>query len=160
MKAEQTKTWEAIGTFLPMLDAMTHLPISSVYKQVLEIWRGDADYLSYAKMLVSMAPGGKAIAKTIGDVIETTERARKIAGTMEAVLKGGAPTPEALAAQAKGIVLNTGTQFARDRVKKQLAFFREKSEIDKVQRGRVEPARHAADPEHPDPDRARRHVDA
>ena len=30
-------------------------------------------------------------------------------------------------------MLNTGTQFARDRVKKQLAFFREKSEIDKVQ---------------------------
>jgi hypothetical protein len=134
VKVEQTKTWEAIGSFLPMLDAMTHLPISSVYKQVLEIWRGDADYLSYAKMLLSAVPGGKAIAKTMNDVIEVTERARKVAGTMEALLKAGPPTPEALAAQAKGMVLNTGTQFARDRVKKQLAFFREKSEIDKVQK--------------------------
>ena len=134
VKIEQTKTFEAIGTFLPLLDAMTHLPISSVYKQVLEIWRGDADYLSYAKMLLGAVPGGKAIVKTVNDVIETTERARKIAGTMEALLKAGPPSPEALAAQAKGIVLNTGTQFARDRVKKQLAFFREKSEIDKVQK--------------------------
>jgi hypothetical protein len=134
VKAEQTKTWEAIGSFLPMLDAMTHLPISSVYKQVLEIWRGDADYLSYAKMLLSAVPGGKAIVKTVNDVIEVTEKARKVAGTMEALLKAGPPSPEALAAQAKGIVLNTGTQFARDRVRKQLAFFREKSEIDKVQK--------------------------
>ncbi len=134
VKREQTKTWEAIGTFLPLLDAMTHLPISSVYRQVLEIWRGDADYLSYAKTLVSLAPGGRAIVKTIGDVVETTERARKIVGTMDAVLKGRPPNAEALLAQAKGIVINTGTQFARDRVNKQLAFFREKAEIDKVQR--------------------------
>ncbi len=134
VKLEQTKTFEAIGSFLPLLDAMTHLPISSVYRQVLEIWRGDADYLSYAKMILSAVPGGKAIVKTVNDVIEMTERARKIAGTMEALLKAGPPSPEALAAQAKGIVLNTGTQFARDRVKKQLAYFREKSEIDRVQK--------------------------
>jgi hypothetical protein len=52
---------------------------------------------------------------------------------MESVLKAGPPSPEALAAQAKGVVINTGTQFARDRVKRQLAFFREKADIDKVQ---------------------------
>jgi hypothetical protein len=134
VKMEQTKTFEQIGTFLPLLDAMTHLPISAVYRQVLEVWRGDADYLSYLKMLIAMTPAGRQVAKVVGDVIETTERARKIAGQMEAILRAGPPTPEALAAQAKGIVLNTGTQFARERVRRQLAYFREKSEIDKVQR--------------------------
>jgi hypothetical protein len=133
VKIEQTKKWETIGSFLPLVDAVTHLPISSFYRQVLELWRGDADYLSYVKMLVGMAPGGKQVVKVMNDVIETTDRARKVAAQMEAVLKAGPPSPEAHAAQAKGIVINTGTQFSRDRVKKQLAFFREKTDIDKVQ---------------------------
>jgi hypothetical protein len=133
VKAEQTKKWETIGSFLPLVDAVTHLPISSMYQKVLELWRGDADYLSYVKMLVGMAPGGKQVIKVMNDVIETTERARKVATTMEAVLKAGPPSPEALAAQAKGVVINTGTQFARDRINRQLSFFREKTEIDKVQ---------------------------
>ena len=50
-KAETEKQLAALGAFLQALDTMTGLPTSSVYRTVLNIWRGDHDYLSYLKTI-------------------------------------------------------------------------------------------------------------
>ena len=78
-----------------------------------------------------MTPVGKEVAKTIIAAIETTEKVRKAIGTAQtvvknaqAIAKNGVPTTDAL--------LNTGTQFARDRAQKQLAFFKNKAEADGI----------------------------
>lgn len=131
-KEEAAKKWEAIGQFLPLLDAVTGIPTSSIYRSVINMWKGDGDYLSYAKTLLQMSPVGKQVTSTLADAIDTTERARKIGGTVLATMKTGAPSADALAAQAKGVLLNTGTKFARDRIDKQLVFFKDKAELTKV----------------------------
>ena len=51
------------GQMLTLVDSMTGLHVSAIYTQVLDIWRGDADYLSYLKTVVKMLPGGSAVAQ-------------------------------------------------------------------------------------------------
>jgi hypothetical protein len=79
-KRESTKAFDQIGQMLTMLDAMTGLHTSAIYRQVLDIWRGDADYLSYLKTLVKMLPGGSEIVKVANEAVELTEKVRKVAG--------------------------------------------------------------------------------
>ena len=147
-KAESEKRLAALGAFLQALDTMTGLPTSQVYRTVLGLWRGDRDYLTYLKTIVGFVPHGGAVARTILEAIEYTEKARQIGGTVVATVKaanaaasGGldALAAEAKAqataqatAQAKGVVLNTASRFALERADKQLSFFKEKAEIAKV----------------------------
>jgi hypothetical protein len=139
--AEREKQLAALGAFLTVLDGMTGLPTSAVYKTVLSVWKGDGDYLAYLKTIVAFVPRGGAVANTIIDAIEYTDKARKIAGVVVATAKaasnGGADALVAEAkgqaiAQAKGVVLNTGSRFALDRAQKQLSFFKDKAEVEKV----------------------------
>lgn len=136
-KAEFEKSMSAIGVFLQALDQMTGLPTSAIYKTVLGIWRGDGDYLTYLKTLASFVPHGGGVAKVIFEAIEYTEKARKIATTVAATVKtvkeGSPDTLVAEAtAQAKGVVFNTASRFALERVDKQLTYFKDKAEIAKV----------------------------
>jgi hypothetical protein len=137
-KAEMEKKTAAIGAFLQTLDAMTGLPTSSIYRTVLNIYRGDHDYLSYLKTIAGFVPHGGEVAKTIVLAIEYTEKARKIGGTVMAAAKaaqGGSIDAVAAqaTAQAKDVVLNTGSRFALERADKQLSFFKDKAEVAKVQ---------------------------
>ena len=61
---------------------MTGLPTSQVYRTVLGLWRGDRDYLTYLKTIVGFVPHGGAVARTIVEAIEYTEKARQIGGTV------------------------------------------------------------------------------
>jgi hypothetical protein len=128
---------------------MTGLKVSAIYRQVLDIWRGDADYLSYLKTLASVLPGGGEVAKTIVSAIELTDKARKIAGKVQAgiataktaidtgkkLANGGVQVPSA--ANAGSVVelangsglLNAGSNFARSKMEKQLAFFKDQKEL-------------------------------
>jgi hypothetical protein len=146
--AEREKQLAALGAFLQVLDQMTGLPTSSVYRTVLQLWRGDHDYLSYLKTIASLVPHGGAVARTIVEAIEYTEKARKVAGTVVAAVKiaqnaqntsldslaaeAKAQVTAQATAQAKGIVLNTASRFALERADKQLSFFKDKAEVAKV----------------------------
>lgn len=144
-KAEADKQLAVIGAFLQTLDAMTGLPTSALYRTVLDLWRGDHDYLGYLKTIAGLVPHGGAVARTIAEAIEYTERARQIGGTVVATLaaasNGGmaslaaeakAQVTAQAAAQAKGVVLNTASRFALERADKQLAFFKDSAEVTKV----------------------------
>ncbi|MDB4940552.1 MAG: hypothetical protein JWP97_86 [Labilithrix sp.] len=135
--AERDRQLAALGAFLQVLDQMTGLPTSAVYRTVLDVWRGDRDYLTYLKTIAQLVPHGGAVARAIVDAIEYTQKARQIAGTVLAtartVQSGNVDALVAQAtAQAKGVVLNTASKFAVDRVERQLTFFKDKLEIDKV----------------------------
>jgi hypothetical protein len=140
-KEEREKQLAALGAFLAMVDGATGLPTSAIYRTVMSIWKGEGDYLAYLKTIVALVPRGGAVANTIVDAIEYTEKARKIASVVVATAKaassGGADALVAEAkaqavAQAKGAVLNTGSRFALDRAGKQLSFFKDNAEVTKV----------------------------
>lgn len=139
-KAETEKQLAALGAFLQTLDAMTGLPTSQIYRTVLGLWRGDRDYLTYLKSMVGFVPHGGAVARTILEAIEYTEKARQIGGTVVATVRAASAASsgglDALAAdakaQAKGVVLNTASRFALERADKQLSFFKDQAEVAKV----------------------------
>ena len=131
LKKEKAKAFEQVGGLLSVIDRMTGLPLSAVYQQVLDIWRGDADYLSYVRMVVSIVPGGSAIAKTLDDAASRTEKARDVIGAADS------PEKIAAAAQKKGIGLVNTSEFGAKRAKKQLVFFgneREAAEVEEALR--------------------------
>ena len=167
-KQERTKDLEQIGTMLTLLDMATGLHTSAIYKQVLAIWRGDADYLSYLKTAVGLLPGGSELVKVANQAIELTEKARQIVAQVQrgvAVARGVIDTGKrveqkglaglggikgiaGLAGQAgiklpgdaQGVIqvasdgglLNLGSDFARSKLNKQLAFFTDAKELGQV----------------------------
>jgi hypothetical protein len=149
-KAERTKAFDQLGQMLALLDSVTGLKTSAIYRQVLDIWRGDADYLSYLKTIVRMLPGGSEVAKVVDEAILLTEKARKVANQVEkgiATAKSAidtgkklassgvpAPTTSGLVELANGGgLLNAGSNFARSKIDKQLAFLKNQKELVLVQ---------------------------
>lgn len=127
LKAERDKEFEQVGSLLAILDKMTGLPISSVYKQVLDIWSGDADYLSYLKTAASFIPGGSRVAKIIEQGIDLSTKVRD---TADALAKGEGPDAILAVAKKKGLgVLNTQSKYATARVQRQLSFFKTPDEV-------------------------------
>ncbi|HEX3345689.1 MAG TPA: hypothetical protein VHS09_13995, partial [Polyangiaceae bacterium] len=149
-KHERTRAFDQLGQILTLVDAMTGLHASAVYQQCLDIWRGDADYFSYLKTLVKMLPGGSAVAKVADQAIEYTEKVRKVAGQVQKGLavagtaldtgkklaSGQLPaTPDAagvLQLAKDGGLLNAGSDFARTKLDKQLAFFKDSKELGQI----------------------------
>ena len=142
---EREKKLAALGAFLQVLDRMSGLPTSAVYRTVLDLWRGDRDYLTYLKLIVGFVPHGGPVARTIVEAIEYTMKARQVAGVVLTAVKtvqtgsldalGAEAKAQVVAqatAQAKGVVLNTASKFALDRADKQLSFFKDKLEVTKV----------------------------
>ena len=139
--AEREKKLAALGAFLQTLDAMTGLPTSRIYRTVLDIWRGNHDYLSYLQTIISLVPQGGRVAVILNEAIEYTRKAREVAGVVVETVKSAKNlTPEALVEKGtalalekgKGAVLNTASRFAMERAEKQLSFFKDKLELQKV----------------------------
>ncbi len=114
---------EQIGGLLAIVDQVTHLNTSAVYRQVLSIYRGDADYLSYLKTAVSLLPMGDSLGGTLKSAIDTTEQARKIARTVR-----GARGELGKMTDGRAL-LNLGTDYARQRIDKQLVLYRDRGEL-------------------------------
>jgi hypothetical protein len=133
-KHESTKAFDQLGQMLSLLDSMSGLHLSPIYNQVLDVWRGDADYLSYLKTVVKMLPGGSQVAKVADEAIALTEKARKIAGQVEkgiALVKSGVDGGPVQVAKDAGL-LNAGSDFARSKLQKQLAFLKDQKDLDDV----------------------------
>lgn len=128
-KAEQDKAFAAFRTYLTVLDMATGLPTSGVFNSAVSLWRGEADYLTYLKTLATFVPHGGEVAKVVEQAIEYTEKARTVVATVSAVAKGGLPSTDALASEAGGLLINTGSRFARERIGKQLVYFKDKAEV-------------------------------
>ena len=125
---------------------MTGLPTSRIYRTVMEIWRGDHDYLSYLQTALAIVPHGGKVAMILNEAIEYTQKARKIAGVVVATVdtvKNSKLDSNALIAQATSIaeakvkegqstLLNTASRFAVERAPKQLSFFKDNAEVQKV----------------------------
>ena len=134
-KQESTRAFDQLGQLLTLVDAMTGLKTSALYQQVLDVWRGDADYLSYLKTVVKMLPGGSEVVKVADQAVELTEKARKVAGQVQrgiALVKSAADGGGVVQLAGDSGLLNAGSDFARSKLQKQLAFFKEPREIDEV----------------------------
>ncbi len=149
-KHERTKEFEKIGAFLQIFDMATGLNTSAIYKQVLAVWRGDADYLSYLKTAAGLLPFGGKVLQVVNEAIEYTEKARrmiataqKAIGTAQGVvaavkraqdmLKNGDPKDVVAQAAKDAGLLNTASSFATKQFDRQLAFFKDRDEVKKVE---------------------------
>ena len=151
VKDEKEKKYAAIGQALMYLDMMTGLKTSVVYRTAINIWKGEKDYLVYAKTLVELIPHGGEVAKMLAQGLEYTEQARKYGSIALDVYKtykdGKLPTQDELVARVKSeaisrgqkelskgesALFNAGSKFALDRLPKQLSFLKDKQEMAKV----------------------------
>ncbi len=149
-KHERTKEFEKIGAFLQIFDAVTGLGTSAIYKMVLDVWRGDADYFSYLKTAVGVLPFGGKVMAVVNEAIEYTEKARKLIATARKVVataqevaatvkraqdavKNGDPKDLVAQAAKDSGLLNTATAFGLKKLDRQLAFFKDRDEVKKVE---------------------------
>jgi hypothetical protein len=148
-KAERAKAWEQVGAFLQVFDAMTGLKTSAIFKQIVAVFTGNADYLSYIKTALGILPFGGNLTKTVNEALDYTAKARKAidtakkyAGkaedayaTVKKIQNGealkGVDAQVASAVKDAGF-LNFGSNFATQKLDKQIAFFKDKDEVAKV----------------------------
>lgn len=126
----QREREDVIGQLLVVLDQMTGLPTSAIYRQVLRIWRGEGDYLSYLQMAASMVPGTAGLSSTLRTAVERTEQARKIVSdgvrVAELLREGGA---EQMIVAEGGGLLNAATPRAKEQLARQLVFLENADEL-------------------------------
>jgi hypothetical protein len=82
-----------------------------------------------------MLPGGSAVAGVANQAIELTQKARKIAGQVQkgvALAKTAADGNYVQLAKDSGL-LNAGSDFARSKMGKQLAFIKDPQELSQLQ---------------------------
>jgi hypothetical protein len=112
------------------VDAITGLPTSAVFRQVVDIWSGQADYLSYVQTALSLVPGGGKVASSLREASAKTKAVR-------AAIQRGADlatsTGDAIRAVSKeGGLVNVASQYARSRVNKQIVFYKDQAELEHV----------------------------
>ena len=128
LREEKNRELQQLGAFLTIIDTLTGIPASSIYKQAVAIWTGDGDYLQYLITAARMIPGGGEVAKVIAGAIEKTQQVRRVATKVGDAVRGGAipnlPAPPGL--------INVGSRFARSRLARQIVFFHDRAEAEKV----------------------------
>ena len=130
VKQQQAEKLQQIGSVLSVLDALTGIPVSAVFKQAINLWSGDGDYLAYLQTALGIVPGGGNLSKTLDKAITTTRRVRAGADRLQAIAKG--KPFEQGQEQAAGL-LNVGSRFARERVNRQLVFYENQDEVREVE---------------------------
>lgn len=117
---------EQIGSLLTVIDSLTGVPASAIFRQVINIWSGNDDYLSYLQVVARLVPGGGKLSNTLDEAVDRTKRVRSAADRLQAVSKGESSQ------QVDGW-LNVGSKFARSRVERQLVFYRDQEEVKQVE---------------------------
>ncbi len=82
LAAEQEKE-DVLGKLLTVLDSVTGLPTSSVYRQVMRVWRGGGDYLAYLEIAVGLVPSGTGLHGVLEQATHTTKRCREAVRSTE-----------------------------------------------------------------------------
>lgn len=126
-KAKQAEQLQQIGSLLTVIDSLTGVPASAIFRQVVDVWSGDGDYLAYLQVVARIIPGGGKVADTLNQAVDTTQKVRSGADRLRAVAAS-----DNVGEQVDG-VLNVGSRFARDRAAKQLVFYQDREEVQQVQ---------------------------
>lgn len=140
VKSEAYRQWfeaqrereDPIGQILNVLDQVTGLKTSVIYRKVLRIWRGDGDYLDYLKLAVSLVPARTGLSGVLDDAVRMTDRCRRIVGDAE---RARAIVAEAEAKAEGGMLeldgqglVNVATRRARRELARQLVYFKDRAE--------------------------------
>lgn len=135
--AAQREAEDSLGQLLVVLDSLTGLPTSSIYKTVLQMWRGDADYLDYLELAASFVPGGGQLSRALGEGVGYSRELRKHYSAAVAQAGGArelaAAVTEGDGGLTSGRVLNLASSYARQRLGKQLVFFQTPEELAQVE---------------------------
>lgn len=127
LKREREAELDQIGSLLTVLDQVTGLNTSGVFKKAMTIFSGDADYLDYLQLAAALAPKNTELGAVVNGAVELTQTVRAVsddaAGLAKAIDEGDAPA-----------LLNTATPLARKQLGKQLAFFESADEAKEVER--------------------------
>ncbi|MCB9584652.1 MAG: hypothetical protein H6718_04610 [Polyangiaceae bacterium] len=134
--AAQREAEDQLGRLLVILDTVTGLPTSAIYRQVMRLWRGDADYLDYLASAVSLLPGGSQAMQVVKTAVERTQEYRETYRKAVRMVGDVRDVRERLARgelDVGGMLLNTGSQYARERLDRQLVYLRDQTELDEAQ---------------------------
>jgi len=126
LKQEREAELDQIGSLLAVLDQVTGLNTSGVFKKAMTIFSGDGDYLDYLQLAAALAPKNTELGTVVNSAVDLTKSVRAVTDDVEdlarAVDEGGAPA-----------LLNTATPRARRQLDKQLAFFESADEASEVE---------------------------
>ncbi len=133
--AAQREAEDALGKLLVILDNVTGLPTSAIYRQVLRMWRGDADYLDYLSSVASLLPGGSYAISAVKTAVARTSEYR---ATYKQAVRLVGDVREVHDRIARGelgadVLLNTASGYARQRLDRQLVYLKDQRELDQVQ---------------------------
>ncbi len=126
-KARTAQQLQQVGALLSVIDSLTGIPASAIYRQVIEIWSGDDDYLSYLQVLARLVPGAGKVSSTLDEAIDTTKKVRAGTDRLRAIASSQNPEEELAG------VINVGSRFARSRTNRQIVFYRDRPEVQRVQ---------------------------
>ncbi len=135
--AAQREAEDQLGQLLVILDAVTGLPTSAVYRQMMRLWRGEADYLDYLSTAVMLLPGGSEAARIVKGAVERTQEYRATYRKAVRLVGDVREVKQRLARgelDVGGMLLNTGSQYARERLDRQLVYLRDTTQLEEAQR--------------------------
>jgi len=142
---ERNRELQQVGFLLIVFDQLAGMNTSAVFRKVLDIFSGNADYLTYLEAIAGVVPGGGRLSAVLGKAIETTRKVRAVARKIE----GAMDDAQAMAAAAREAgVVNVASHYARSRLARQLSFFESKARLDEAAEAiRENPLMRAALPE-------------
>ncbi len=139
--SDDYKTWlareeekeDTLGQLLAVVDQMTGLGASRVYREVMRIWRGNADYLEYLKLAAALVPPSTGLSGVLDQAVDTTERTRRAVAQARGIVARAEHDANsgALAIRGEGLV-NVATRGARRSLDRQLVFLHDTDERDSV----------------------------
>jgi hypothetical protein len=132
--AAEREREDQLGQFLAVIDQLTGLGVSTAYRQVMRIWRGDGDYLEYLRLATALVPGTTGLSEVLRGAVDSTDRYRRVVASAEsarAAIQSAQRSPDGKLA-LEGAVVNVGTRYAEKKLDRQLVFFREPAELEAV----------------------------
>lgn len=127
LREERNREFQQVGFLLAVFDQITGVQTSVVFRQVIDIFSGDADYLTYLQAIAGLVPIAGRLSGSLTQAIETTRKVRDAAGK----LKGAYDDAAAINAAVRDAgVVNVGSQYARKRLTRQLSFFKNRTQLD------------------------------
>jgi hypothetical protein len=132
--AAEREREDQLGQFLSVIDQLTGLGVSTAYRQVMRIWRGEGDYLEFLRLATSLVPGTTGLSGVLQGAVDSTARYRGVVSSADrarALIQSAERTPDGRLA-LDGAVVNVGTRYAEKKLDRQLVFFEVPAEIEAV----------------------------
>lgn len=132
LKLQEQAEEVVIGGLIALLERATGLPISTAYREIQAIWRGEGDYLAHLRRLVRLVPGGSKLAQVVDVGVELTERLRDVSGEIRGAVDKSDQAIKTVRSKGVSLLVNAGSRYAKERVGKQLTFFETAAQLERV----------------------------